>query len=124
MKKAVETLVFCHGRWEIARQVFNNTTGRLQWERRDGSYICGSGEERAQQPMPPCPAAHRAEPPGDAEVYDAVVATAKRRGVKESSLADVLGCSRDQLRPGLLRLEQNGMVFHVYRAKGCFWHVR
>lgn len=50
-----EKMVFARNRWEFARVVANSVTGKAQWERRDGSYICDVGDEIAQASVPPRP---------------------------------------------------------------------
>lgn len=51
MKK--EKLIRVGKRWEIARIAVNTVTGKEQWERRDGSYICDVDSiERDVQPLP------------------------------------------------------------------------
>lgn len=53
MKK--ENLVYVHGRWEIAHVAVNSATGKEQWERRDGSYICDVDSTERVQDMPKTP---------------------------------------------------------------------
>lgn len=50
-----EKMVFARGRWEIARDATNTVTGKAQWERRDGSYICDVGAEAAVTELPVTP---------------------------------------------------------------------
>ena len=53
---AKEKLVYVRARWEIAHIVTNRVTGREQWERRDGSYICDVDSTEWVQDMPKKPA--------------------------------------------------------------------
>lgn len=53
MKK--EKLVYAHNRWEIAHVATNQVTGKDQWERRDGSYICDVDSTERVQDMPKRP---------------------------------------------------------------------
>ena len=55
MAKKIEFMVFARNRWEFATCVKNSVTGKLQWERRDGSYICDHGDELGVMPVPPKP---------------------------------------------------------------------
>jgi hypothetical protein len=50
-----EKLVYMHKRWEIAHIVTNRETGKEQWERRDGSYICDVDTTERVQDMPKAP---------------------------------------------------------------------
>jgi hypothetical protein len=50
--KRSEYLIYIRSQWEIAHAIKNEVTGREQWERRDGSYICDTGAEMAVQPLP------------------------------------------------------------------------
>ena len=49
---AREKLVYARDRWEIARHATNSVTGKEQWERRDGSYICDVDTTEYVQDMP------------------------------------------------------------------------
>lgn len=51
-----EKLVYIHSRWEIAHMAINRATGKEQWERRDGSYICDVDTIERVQDMPRKPA--------------------------------------------------------------------
>jgi hypothetical protein len=42
-------------KWEIGRLEENLSTGAMQWEREDGSWICAKGNEIAIAPLPPKP---------------------------------------------------------------------
>jgi hypothetical protein len=50
-----EKLIFVRNQWEIARTEVDAVTGKLQWIRRDMSYICDVGTEKAKMDMPPKP---------------------------------------------------------------------
>lgn len=50
-----EKLIYARGRWEIASVERNQVTGKDQWIRRDSSYICDVGAEKAAQDLPPKP---------------------------------------------------------------------
>lgn len=50
-----EHLIFARNRWEIARIAINRETGKEQWERRDGSYICDVDSTERVQDMPAKP---------------------------------------------------------------------
>lgn len=50
-----EKLIFVRNRWEIAVARMNRSQNTMQWERRDGSYICGPGEAVAMEDLPPKP---------------------------------------------------------------------
>jgi hypothetical protein len=52
---AKEKLVYVHSRWEIARIAINRVTGKEQWERRDGSYICDVDTTEVVEHMPKKP---------------------------------------------------------------------
>jgi hypothetical protein len=53
--KRKEKLVFVRNRWEIASVAVNRVTGKEQWERRDGSYICDVDTIERVQDMPKAP---------------------------------------------------------------------
>lgn len=53
--KTKEQMIFSHSQWEIARIETNSVTGKRQWIRRDSSYICDVGDEKAVEPMPAKP---------------------------------------------------------------------
>lgn len=53
--KNKEQLVFAHNRWEIARIEVNRVTGKEQWIRRDGSYICDVDSTERTAPLPAKP---------------------------------------------------------------------
>jgi len=50
-----EVMIFARGKWEFARQEWNDSTKKQQWIRRDTSWICYVGDEKAIQPIPQKP---------------------------------------------------------------------